>query len=121
MRVKLIYYYLPYCRACDEFERNVIKPLYKRGDIDLIKVNVETEREIRELRLPMSNVNHKLHYDAICRKSDCVVPAVEIVMKETEDYYESKFIFTTGDEKKFERDVINSVESISMLAGVVVY
>ena len=123
MRVKIIYYYLPKCMVCKAFEKRVLIPLYKRGDINLIKIDVSIEPEVKKMRLPLDLVNHRLHYDVACSKSDagCVVPAVEIVLKETEDEYESEFIFTRGDENEFEKEVIKAVENISMRMATVVY
>ena len=121
-RPLVILYYLPYCSACKEFERRVIEPLYKNNDIDLIKVDVDIEPEVKlikdvDLTAEIPPVGYKYHYDWACRRSPtgCVVPAVEILPPYPKKHeYVSTFIFTDGNENEFEKLVIKEIEKYTL-------
>ena len=127
-RPTVVFYHLSYCPACKAFYERILEPLYRNYEIDLIKVDVEIDKEIKALKtrnLLKDNpfVGYKLHYDFACRKHGrCVVPAVEIIPPhKREGIYRSTFIFTNGNENAFEKTVMRHINEYINAVGVLRY
>ena len=125
MRPKVIFFHLSICPHCRAFYEQILEPLYKNNDIDLVMVDVEIDSEVRMVRhknLLEENpfTGYKFEYDYVCRRSEegCVVPAVKI---EFPDGRKPVFLFTNGNKKEFEKAFLDEIEKYIFARARLVY